>query len=104
MCFVAGIYTSCKNQQGNQNNNYSGWPAYAGSKEGLRYSSNEEITLNNVNKLKVMWTFSTGDKDTANRSQNQCNPIMVDGILYGTSPKLKLFALNAATGQQKWLV
>lgn len=103
MCFVAGIYTSCKNQQGNQNNNYSGWPAYAGSKEGLRYSSNEKITLNNVNKLKVMWTFSTGDKDTANRSQNQCNPIMVDGILYGTSPKLKLFALNAATGQQKWL-
>ena len=103
MCFVAGIYASCKNQQGNQNSNYSGWPAYAGSKEGLRYSSNDEITLNNVNKLKVMWTFGTGDKDTANRSQNQCNPIMVDGILYGTSPKLKLFALNAATGLQKWL-
>ncbi|MFC0517069.1 PQQ-binding-like beta-propeller repeat protein [Mucilaginibacter angelicae] len=101
ICFLAGIYTSCKNQH--NNNSYSGWPAYAGSKEGLRYSSNEEITLNNVSKLKVMWTFSTGDKDTANLSQNQCNPIMVDGILYGTSPKLKLFALNAATGQQKWL-
>ncbi|QEM04338.1 PQQ-binding-like beta-propeller repeat protein [Mucilaginibacter rubeus] len=103
LCFAAGIYASCKNQQGNQNNNYSGWPAYAGSKEGVRYSSNDEITLNNVNKLKVMWTFSTGDRDTANLSQNQCNPIMVDGILYGTSPKLKLFALNAVTGLQKWL-
>jgi quinoprotein glucose dehydrogenase len=103
MCFVAGIYASCKNQHSDQNNNYSGWPAYAGSKDGLRYSSNQEITLDNVNKLKVMWTFSTGDRDTANLSQNQCNPIMVDGILYGTSPKLKLFALNAATGEQKWL-
>lgn len=103
MCFVAGIYASCKNQHSDQNNNYNGWPAYAGSKDGLRYSSNQEITLENVNKLKVMWTFSTGDRDTANLSQNQCNPIMVDGILYGTSPKLKLFALNAATGEQKWL-
>ncbi|HEX8024312.1 PQQ-binding-like beta-propeller repeat protein [Mucilaginibacter sp.] len=103
MCFVAGIYASCKNQHSDQNNNYSGWPAYAGSKDGLRYSSNQEITLDNVNKLKVMWTFSTGDRDTANLSQNQCNPIMVDGVLYGTSPKLKLFALNAATGEQKWL-
>jgi quinoprotein glucose dehydrogenase len=101
ICIVAGIYSSCKNQH--NNNAYSGWPTYAGSKDGLRYSSNEEITLNNVSKLKVMWTFSTGDRDTANRSQNQCNPIMVDGILYGTSPKLKLFALNASTGQQKWL-
>lgn len=101
LCFVAGIYTSCKNQH--NNDPYSGWPAYAGSKEGLRYSSNEEITLSNVNKLKQLWTFSTADKDTANRSQNQCNPIMVNGVLYGTSPKLKLFALNAATGQQKWL-
>jgi quinoprotein glucose dehydrogenase len=103
MCFVAGIYASCRNQHSDQNSNYSGWPAYAGSKDGLRYSSNQEITLDNVNKLKVMWTFSTGDRDTANLSQNQCNPIMVDGILYGTSPKLKLFALNAATGEQKWL-
>ncbi|WP_413667434.1 PQQ-binding-like beta-propeller repeat protein [Mucilaginibacter sp. Mucisp86] len=103
MCFVAGIYVSCKNQHSDQNKDYSGWPAYAGSKEGLRYSSNEEITLNNVNKLKVMWTFSTGDRDTANLSQNQCNPIMVDSILYGTSPKLKLFAVNAVTGKQKWL-
>lgn len=103
MCLVAGIYASCKNQYNDQSDKYSSWPAYAGSKDGLRYSSNQEITLDNVNKLKVMWTFSTGDKDTANRSQNQCNPIMVDGILYGTSPKLKLFALNAATGKQKWL-
>jgi len=82
---------------------YTGWSAYAGGKEGNRYSSNEQITLKNVCQLKVAWTYSTGDKDSANRSQDQCNPIMVDGILYGASPKLKLFALNAATGEQKWL-
>ena len=83
-------------------NDYTGWSAYAGSKDGIRYSSNEQITAENVSELQVAWTYSSNDRDTGNRSQNQCNPIMVDGILYATSPKLKLFALNAATGEQKW--
>lgn len=97
------MYCSCKSPKTDNAVEYSGWQTYAGTKEGNRYSSNEQINLTNVNKLKVAWTYSTHDRDTGNRSQNQCNPIMVDGILYGTSPKLKLFALNAATGVQKWL-
>lgn len=106
MCFIVCIYTSCKNppkQHAKNNKPYSQWGAYAGSKEGNRYSSNEEINLSNVHKLKVAWTYSTNDADWGNHSQNQCNPIMVDGVLYGTSPKLKLFALDAASGEQKWL-
>jgi quinoprotein glucose dehydrogenase len=94
------LTTSCKKHSAT---GYAGWRTYAGSKDGNRYSSNDQITLKNVNQLKVEWTYSTNDKDSANRSQNQCNPIMVDGVLYGTSPKLKLFALDAATGEQKWL-
>jgi quinoprotein glucose dehydrogenase len=82
---------------------YSGWPAYAGSKEGNRYSSNEIINKNNVSQLEVAWTFSSEDKDANNGSQNQCNPIIVNGILYGTSPRLKLLALDAATGKPKWI-
>ncbi|MDN3546996.1 PQQ-binding-like beta-propeller repeat protein [Mucilaginibacter aquaedulcis] len=105
LCTVLTVvcYSSCKNEPVAEADTYSGWPAYAGGKEGNRYSSNEEINLSNVKQLKQVWTYSTHDKDTANRSQNQCNPIMVDGMLYGTSPKLKLFALDAATGTQKWL-
>jgi len=99
--FSLCLIISCKKHSSSSGNN--GWRTYAGSKEGNRYSTNEEITLKNVGELKVAWTYSTNDKDSANRSQNQCNPIMVDGILYGTSPKLKLFALDAATGTQKWL-
>jgi quinoprotein glucose dehydrogenase len=81
----------------------SGWATYAGSKEGNRYSSNQQINLQNVKQLKVAWVYSSNDKDTLMHSQNECNPIAVDGVLYGTSPKLKLFALDAATGVQKWL-
>ena len=100
-CFLTFFVISCKKQSSSPG--YSGWRTYAGSKDGNRYSSNDQITLKNVSQLKVAWTFSTNDKDSANRSQIQCNPIVVDGILYGTSPKLKLFALDAVTGQQKWL-
>jgi len=97
LCFILCTIVSCKKYSA------SGWRTYAGSKDGNRYSSSDQITLKNVSQLKVAWIYSSKDKDSANRSQNQCNPIMVDGILYGTSPKLKLFALDAATGEQKWV-
>lgn len=82
---------------------YSGWPTYAGSKAGNRYSSNTQINPENVKQLEVAWTFVSGDKDPNNRSQNQCNPIVVDGVFYGSTPQLKLAALNAATGKVNWI-
>jgi len=98
---LMGVY-SCKNTP-EPSQDYSGWSAYAGSKDGIRYSSNEQINVGNVAGLQVAWKYSSGDKDTANRTQNQCNPIMINGILYGVTPQVKLFALNAATGEQQWL-
>ena len=100
LLFTGCSFTSCES---GFSPDYSTWAYYAGTRDGTRYSSNDEIDVKNVNHLKVAWTYSTNDKDTADRSQIQCNPIVVDGILYGTSPRLKLFALNAATGDQKWL-
>jgi quinoprotein glucose dehydrogenase len=47
--------------------------------------------------------YHTGDADTAHHSQIQCNPIIVHGVLYATSPQMKLIALDAASGQQKWV-
>ncbi len=99
---IAFVFYSC-NGPSSKVHDYSGWTAYAGSKDGIRYSSDTNITPANVTQLKVAWTYSSGDRDTGNHSQNQCNPIMIDGVLYGVSPTLKLFALNAATGQQEWL-
>ena len=92
--------SSCHNST---STDYSTWAFYSGTKDGSRYSSNYQINLENVNSLQVAWTYSTHDKDTANRSEIQCNPIVVDGILYGVSPRLKLFALDAASGEQKWI-
>ncbi len=82
---------------------YTGWGAYNGGKEGLKYSSLTQINTTNVNQLQVAWAYHTGDADTVHHSQIQCNPIMVDGVLYGVGPQMKLFAVDAATGVQKWV-
>jgi quinoprotein glucose dehydrogenase len=99
--FAFTLFGSCKKRLSPDDHN--GWRTYAGSKDGNRYSSNDQVTPQNVSQLKVAWIYSSHDKDTGNRSQNQCNPVMIDGVLYATSPKLKLFALDAATGKQKWI-
>jgi quinoprotein glucose dehydrogenase len=94
----AAIFTfSC-----NQNKAYTGWPQYKGSNENIHYSSLKQVDTANVKQLQVAWTYHTRDADSANHSQIQCNPIVIDGIMYGTTPKMKLFAIDAATGQEKW--
>lgn len=82
---------------------YNSWEVYGGSKEGIHYSSLTQIDSTNVARLQVAWEFHTGDADSVNHSQIQCNPIIVDGVVYATSPQLKLFALDAATGKQRWV-
>lgn len=68
-----------------------------------QFSPLTQITRDNVHQLQVAWTYRTGDARDDNRSQIQCNPIVVHGVLYGTSPQLKTFALEAATGRELWV-
>jgi len=67
------------------------------------YSALDLVDTANVQHLQVAWTYHTGDMDTVNHSQIQCRPLFVDGVLYGTTPRLKVFALDAATGKQRWV-
>ena len=77
------------------------WPVYLGDNSCSQYSPLTEINTDNIDRLELAWEYHTGDDVSENRSQIQCNPIIIDGVLYGTSPKLKVFALNAATGVER---
>jgi len=79
------------------------WPVYQGGKHSNQYSPLDQINKQNVKDLILAWDFKTGDKDDKGNTQIQCNPIIIDGILYGSSPKLKIFALDAATGEKIWM-
>ncbi|HWK07483.1 MAG TPA: PQQ-binding-like beta-propeller repeat protein [Puia sp.] len=72
------------------------------STPSTHYSPLTQIDTTNVQNLQVAWTYHTGDADTINHSQIQCPPLVVDSVVYGTSPRLVLFALDAATGKAKW--
>ena len=77
---------------------YNDWRIYRGGTEGNSYSSLKQIDTNNVARLKVAWTFHTGDSGVA----IECNPIIIGDVIYITSPALKVMALNAATGKLIW--
>lgn len=83
--------------------NYEDWKVYGGTKDAIHYSSLTEVDTNNVSRLKIAWVYHTGDADTGSSTQIQCNPIIVDDILYALTPKMKLFSLNAETGKQNWV-
>jgi quinoprotein glucose dehydrogenase len=76
------------------------WTVYSGGPESIRYSKLTQINRDNVNRLQVAWTFDSGDSFPV--SENECNPIVVNGVLYATTPKINVVALDAATGKLLW--
>lgn len=76
------------------------WPVYGGNTDNTHYTTLSQISPANVARLAVAWTYDTRDAFTG--SEMQANPIVLDGVLYATTPKLHVFALDAATGQELW--
>lgn len=100
LAFLVPCWMAC-HTAGNETT-FDKWEVAGGNSFVNKYSSLTQIDTSNVQQLQVAWTYHTHDMDTGAHSQIQCSPIVVNGVLYGTSPQLKLFALDAATGVQKW--
>ena len=73
------------------------WLMYSGDYAGRRFSSLQEIKVENAEKLVPRWVFQTmaGGKF-------ETTPLVVDGILYGTGQDDRAFALDARTGRPIW--
>ncbi len=74
-----------------------GWTVYNGGADGSHYSPLVQINRNNVHQLRPAWTYDTGEKGGI-----QTNPLVIGRVMYGISPTLSIFALNAATGKRLW--
>lgn len=96
--FVFG-FLSCQQTAENTGKN---WDVYLGGNASSQYSALDQINTTNVKELKVAWTYDGGEAHPENRSQIQCNPIVVDGMVYATTATLKLVALDGATGKKLW--
>ncbi len=82
------------------------WPVYAGDAGATHYSPLTGITPENVGSLDVGWEWKTGEENLAQfgtRPGNfQATPLMIDDVLYFSTPYNRVVALNADTGAEIW--
>lgn len=81
------------------------WHQYGRTPYGQRYSPLAEITTDNVDKLKVAWTYQTGDvklPDDVGETTYQVTPLKVGDTLYLCTPHNWAIAIDAKTGKEKW--
>lgn len=97
--FAVMILLSCNNSRQKP---FTSWAVYRGDKGSTGYSALNEINRDNVGRLEVAWTYHCGDAREGNRSAIQCNPVVVNNMMYVTSPLMKLIALQPATGREIW--
>ncbi len=74
------------------------WISIGNDRGCMRYSAMTQINRQNVQDLEVAWTYRTeeGDKTC------ECTPLIVDGVMYITTNRLRVCALDARTGDEVW--
>ena len=76
------------------------WSVYLGDSGRTHYSPLEQITKDNVGSLEVAWIYES--EAGIDSGTMYTSPLVIDGVLYGLSPSLIPFALDAATGVELW--
>lgn len=81
------------------------WPAYGRDPGGSRFSPLTQINTTNISRLKLAWTFRTGDatnqSPAATRAAFEATPIFVDETWFLSTPFNRVLALGAG-GALKW--
>ena len=78
------------------------WRVTGGDPGNTRYSTLDQINTQNVAQLRVAWTYHTGDLPPNGHGEIQATPIIVNGVLYTTTPALAVIALRADRGTLIW--
>ena len=73
------------------------WITYSGQYNSQRFSRLVEIDRSNVDRLELAWV-----RQLPVLGQVQTSPLVVDGIMYLTTPENEVYALDAATGNVFW--
>jgi quinoprotein glucose dehydrogenase len=83
----------------------SEWPCYGRDAGGTRFAPLTQINRRNVAKLRVAWTYRTGDlidPDNGPGGAFEATPICADGTLYLSTPYSRVVALDPETGKARW--
>ena len=72
------------------------WLTYSGDYRSHHYSSLNQITADNVHRLRAKWIYQM------HRTKVETTPIVMDGVMYVTRPPSDVIALDAETGRALW--
>ncbi len=82
------------------------WPFYGGDPGGTNYAGLTDINVRNVSRLHVAWTWRTGEAELPRYGSRpgmfEVTPLMIDNILYLSTPYNKVVALKAGSGEVIW--
>jgi alcohol dehydrogenase (cytochrome c) len=73
------------------------WLTYSGNYQAHRFSPLNQITTENVARLRPVWVYQIDG-----RGRFETSPIVVDGIMYVTEPPTRVAALDVRTGRTLW--
>lgn len=96
MRFLIALLAVCAYAEDGASHN--DWAQHGGSSLAWRYSALDQINTSNVKRLAPVWAFQTGDYEMG----FQATPIVVDGVLYVSTSRSNVYALDAATGRLIW--
>ena len=77
------------------------WRYYGGDPGGSKYSTLDEINIRNVQRLQVAWQWKHWETPPA-PGFFENTPLMIDGVLYVTTPYNSIAAVDAETGKEHW--
>ncbi len=78
------------------------WICVGGDRGCMRYSPLAQIHRENVSQLALAWEYKTGEAADGKAKIMECTPLIIDGVMYFTSGRLKVIALDAASGEEIW--
>ena len=85
------------------------WSSYGGDKASSKYSPLDQIGTDNFNRLQVVWTWRSPDEAITKAHPDlktwvwESTPLVVNGVLYVSTSMSQVVALDAATGQTRWV-
>jgi quinoprotein glucose dehydrogenase len=90
------LLLSCKQEHKNT------WSTYKADAASTSYSPLDQVNKTNVTQLKPAWTFNFNDAKEGTSRGSQCNPIVIDDVMYAASLQRTIFAIDASTGKEIW--
>ena len=74
------------------------WVSAGGDAGQTKFSTLDQINKLNVAQLKIAWVYHSGNS----AGNVQCNPLIINGVMYATTPAQEIIAVDGANGKELW--